>query len=117
MATIPADKDEKKKIKEETKRLKIRQITPDPPEILEKIPILSINDIDKEAESIKSLVDVVKKSFAFRKGKIGEPKAEIGHFANFVDFGDKYLVLSSDGVGTKVLVAQLANQYDTVGID
>ncbi len=74
-------------------------------------------DIDKEAESIKSLVDVVKKSFAFRKGKIGEPKAEIGHFANFVDFGDKYLVLSSDGVGTKVLVAQLANQYDTVGID
>ena len=45
-------KDEKKKIKEETKRLKIRQITPDPPEILEKIPILSINDIDKEAESL-----------------------------------------------------------------
>jgi len=45
-------KDEKKRIIEETKRLKIRQITPDPPEVLEKIPILSINDIDKETESL-----------------------------------------------------------------
>jgi len=74
-------------------------------------------DIDREAASIKCLVDIIKKSFEFRRGKPGEPKSEIGHFANFIEFDDKYLVLSSDGVGTKVLVAQLANKYDTIGID
>ena len=44
--------DEKKTIVEEAERLKRRQLTPDPPEVLEKIPILSIDDIDKKAEKL-----------------------------------------------------------------
>lgn len=37
---------------DQTGRLKKRQSTPDPPELLEKIPLLSLEDIDREAERL-----------------------------------------------------------------
>jgi len=40
-----------------------------------------------------------------------------GHYAGFVALGEKALALHTDGVGTKVLVAQWLRKYDTVGID
>ncbi|MFW6180777.1 MAG: insulinase family protein, partial [Spirochaetota bacterium] len=36
----------------QTRRLKERQATPDPPELLEKIPLLSLQDIDRRAERL-----------------------------------------------------------------
>ncbi len=74
-------------------------------------------DIKKEERAVKSIVSVISGTFANRKGKVGEVKSQIGHFANFVDIGDKYIVMCTDGVGTKVLVAQMARKFDTVGID
>jgi phosphoribosylformylglycinamidine cyclo-ligase len=41
----------------------------------------------------------------------------IGHFAAVVRVGPLHLALTTDGVGTKLLVAQLLGKYDTVGID
>ena len=45
----------------------------------------------------------------------------IGGFASFASLPKKYkkpkVVLSTDGVGTKVLLAKMANRFDTVGID
>ena len=38
-------------------------------------------------------------------------------YGNIFPVGDKYLDLVIEGVGTKVLLAQLANKYDTIGID
>ena len=38
-------------------------------------------------------------------------------YGNVFPFGDEYLDLCIEGVGTKVLLAQLANKYDTIGID
>ena len=38
-------------------------------------------------------------------------------YGNVFPFDDEYLDLQVEGVGTKVLVAQLANKYDTIGID
>ena len=38
-------------------------------------------------------------------------------FGNIFLAGDHYLDLVIEGVGTKVLLAQLANKYDTIGID
>ncbi|MFO7991687.1 MAG: phosphoribosylformylglycinamidine cyclo-ligase [Thermoplasmata archaeon] len=68
-------------------------------------------DIDKEEEAVSALKDIV--SFG-RKG-IGAPlKSE---FTGLVDFGDYALTLCTDGVGTKLLIADEMKKWDTVGID
>ena len=41
----------------------------------------------------------------------------VGHFAAVIQVGPLQLALTTDGVGTKLLLAQLAGRYDTVGID
>ena len=38
-------------------------------------------------------------------------------YGNIFPIGDRYLDLTIEGVGTKVFLAQLANKYDTIGID
>ncbi|MEA2090177.1 MAG: phosphoribosylformylglycinamidine cyclo-ligase [Thermoproteota archaeon] len=38
-------------------------------------------------------------------------------YGNIFPVGDRYLDLVIEGVGTKVLVAQLAEKYDTIGVD
>jgi len=38
-------------------------------------------------------------------------------YGNIFPVGDRYLDLAIEGVGTKVLLAQLAEKYDTIGID
>jgi len=40
-----------------------------------------------------------------------------GDYAGLVDIGDQYLALATDGVGTKLLVAEAIGDYSTIGID
>jgi phosphoribosylformylglycinamidine cyclo-ligase len=47
----------------------------------------------------------------------GKVLSGFGHYAGLVRLGGQTLALHSDGVGTKVLVAQLMDKFDTVGID
>jgi len=71
--------------------------------------------VDREvrAESKRALA-LLKRSYKFsRHGKV--VKLPYGNI--FPLGGDLYLDLQIEGVGTKVLVAQLANKYDTIGID
>jgi len=70
-------------------------------------------DIHREEDAISSLVSQLK--FA-RKG-LGAPFALGGHYAGLVDFGDYALSLCTDGVGTKLLIAEATGKWDTVGID
>jgi len=65
------------------------------------------------AESKKALA-LLKRTYKFsRRGKV--VKLPYGNI--FPLDSDLYLDLVIEGVGTKVLVAQLANKYDTIGID
>jgi phosphoribosylformylglycinamidine cyclo-ligase len=41
----------------------------------------------------------------------------IGHFANVIRVGPVRIALTTDGVGTKLIIAELCEKYDTVGID
>jgi phosphoribosylformylglycinamidine cyclo-ligase len=41
----------------------------------------------------------------------------MGHFAAVIRVGSLRIALTTDGVGTKLLVAELCEKYDTVGID
>ncbi len=47
----------------------------------------------------------------------GRVVSGFGHYAGLIKLGSELLALHSDGVGTKVLVAQVMNKFDTVGID
>ncbi|VUT24903.1 MAG: phosphoribosylaminoimidazole synthetase [Candidatus Methanolliviera sp. GoM_oil] len=70
-------------------------------------------DIEKEGELIKSLISRIK---PVRKG-FGRPLGKIGHFSGLVDFGGFALAMTTDGVGTKILVANRLKKWDTIGID
>ncbi len=58
-----------------------------------------------------------KKTFAGRKGMIGEPLTDEGGFSGALDMGDYYLVQNDDGVGTKIKVAEMIGKYDTMAYD
>jgi len=47
-------------------------------------------------------------------GAVGEGD---GDYAGLLDIGDRYLGLATDGVGTKLMVAEALGDYSTVGID
>jgi phosphoribosylformylglycinamidine cyclo-ligase len=38
-------------------------------------------------------------------------------YAGLLDIGDRYLALATDGVGTKLLVAEAVGDYSTIGVD
>ncbi|KZX17227.1 phosphoribosylformylglycinamidine cyclo-ligase [Methanobrevibacter filiformis] len=42
---------------------------------------------------------------------------ESGHFAALVKLGNKGIAMSTDGVGSKILIAKMMEKYDTIGID
>ncbi len=76
-------------------------------------------DVEKVKSFHEAVWSLLKKTFAFRRGKLGEVCEDIlGHYAGVVDIGGgKLLAVHADGVGTKVLIAQMMEKYDTVGID
>jgi phosphoribosylformylglycinamidine cyclo-ligase len=69
-------------------------------------------DIDQKETAIKELLSSITTK---RKDAIGKPMG--GHYAGLIEFGDYALVLCTDGVGTKVKIAQALKKWDTVGID
>lgn len=63
-----------------------------------------------------NILDSIKSTFSFRKG-YGEPLPILGHYAGIFKCGEEQLVIHTDGVGSKILVAQALGKYDTIGID
>ncbi|ENN96030.1 phosphoribosylaminoimidazole synthetase [Methanocaldococcus villosus KIN24-T80] len=68
-------------------------------------------DIEFEDKVIKALTSKIK----FKRNDF-KPVLKY-HYAGAVEFGDYYLVLTTDGVGSKMIVAEMANKFDTVAID
>jgi len=75
-------------------------------------------DIKKVKKVHKSIAKLLEGTFSSRKGKFGKVLSEIGHYAGLIDIGNnKALAIHVDGVGTKVLITQALNKFDTIGID
>jgi phosphoribosylformylglycinamidine cyclo-ligase len=68
-------------------------------------------NIFKEEEAIEKLISKIK----FKRKGIGKPIK--GHYAGMVEFDDYALVLCTDGVGSKVMIANAIKKWDTIGID
>lgn len=69
-------------------------------------------DIDLEEITVAAMVSQLKSTL-----KLQDVITDTGHFAALLRLGDKALAMSTDGVGSKILVAELMDKYDTVGID
>ncbi|WP_346865834.1 phosphoribosylformylglycinamidine cyclo-ligase [Methanocalculus sp. MSAO_Arc2] len=70
-------------------------------------------DLDLEARAVSALVQ----SLTFRRTGAFDMIGDRGHFAGLIDFGDYVLALATDGVGTKMLVANALADWSTIGID
>jgi phosphoribosylformylglycinamidine cyclo-ligase len=72
-------------------------------------------DSAREESALKQLGVWINKTFLFNAAK---PLLPLGYFANVLRLSDDLgLAISTDGVGTKLLVARALGKYDTVGID
>ncbi|MBE6487407.1 MAG: phosphoribosylformylglycinamidine cyclo-ligase [Methanosphaera stadtmanae] len=69
-------------------------------------------DISLEEKTVKALTGELSETLNYQNIIKNE-----GHFAALVDFGSKAIAMSTDGVGSKILIANLMNKFDTVGID
>ena len=70
-------------------------------------------DIDLKSRCISALVDELRDERKGRWKTLGLP----GHFTGLIDFGEYALSLCTDGVGTKLLIAEEMGVWDTIGID
>jgi phosphoribosylformylglycinamidine cyclo-ligase len=74
-------------------------------------------DLARADSALAGLLGWVRRTESFRRG-LGGSALPVGYFANVIDLGaGQGLAITTDGVGTKLLVAQLLDRYDTVGID
>jgi phosphoribosylformylglycinamidine cyclo-ligase len=72
---------------------------------------VDVNKLDK----IKS--GIIKEGLKFRRSGFGAPLGEIGAYAGLIDLGEFALAMTTDGVGTKLIIADAMKKWDTVGID
>ncbi|MDA0524686.1 phosphoribosylformylglycinamidine cyclo-ligase [Methanococcoides alaskense] len=70
-------------------------------------------DIEKEESTIKALTN----GMTYKREGLGAPLTSIGHYAGLIDFGEYALAMATDGVGSKVLIANEMKRWNTVGID
>jgi phosphoribosylformylglycinamidine cyclo-ligase len=70
-------------------------------------------DIDLKSRCISALVDELRDERKGRWKTVDLP----GHFTGLIDFGEYALSLCTDGVGTKLLIAEEMGVWDTIGID
>lgn len=72
-------------------------------------------DVGRIRTAQKSIGDII--STTHKLPLSAKVVSGFGHYAGLMKIGSQLVALHSDGVGTKVLVAQLMNKFDTIGID
>jgi len=71
-------------------------------------------NVKKEAAAISELVKGLRKTLNSRGAVLGKE----GHFSGLIKLDeDRALAITTDGVGSKIKVAELVGRYDTIGID
>src|SRR3989304_1696863 len=70
-------------------------------------------DIQKENIAISALAG----QLTYRRKGLGAPLTDVGHYAGLIDFGEYALALTTDGVGSKVIIANQMKKWNTIGID
>ncbi|MGD1837190.1 MAG: phosphoribosylformylglycinamidine cyclo-ligase [Nitrososphaeraceae archaeon] len=72
-------------------------------------------NIQKIRYAQKNMEKNIEKSYNYQN--VGKIISGFGHYSGLIGIGKQVLALHTDGVGTKVLIAQALKKFDTVGID
>lgn len=80
---------------------------------------MKYSDVGIDVNKIRSIQTIIGRSISstHKLPKIGKVVSGFGHYAGVIQIGDSLMTLHTDGVGSKILVAQLLNKYNTIGID
>ncbi|MFY3740785.1 MAG: phosphoribosylformylglycinamidine cyclo-ligase [Candidatus Nitrosomirales archaeon] len=71
-------------------------------------------DLAKVKTAHKTIENLISHTHSFKAGTL----SGYGHYAGLIEIGNnKVIAMHTDGVGTKVIIAQMAGRFDTVGID
>jgi len=73
-------------------------------------------DTTAAQSGLHKIVQHIKETWPAPQG-LGAVKLDIGYFANVIDIGGIGLAICTDGVGSKSIIAQMMNRYETIGID
>jgi len=73
-------------------------------------------DTDEADAGLQSLTRRIVETWP-APGSNGAVKLDIGYFANVIDIGGQGIAISTDGIGSKAMIATMLGKYDTVGID
>ena len=76
---------------------------------------LSGVDTDEADLGLKNLTTRIKSTWP-PTGQ-GQVLLDIGYYANVVNVGGQGIAITTDGVGSKSIIATAMNKYDTIGID
>jgi phosphoribosylformylglycinamidine cyclo-ligase len=75
-------------------------------------------DLSRQDDASAVAFEWARRTFVNRRGRTGDPTlGAAGFFANLMDFGGISVAMTSDGIGTKVEVAERTGIYDTLGFD
>src|SRR5918993_2885052 len=73
-------------------------------------------DNDRADLGLKRIIDRVRQTWP-KGNEPGAVQLDIGHYASVIDVGGIGLAIPTDGIGSKAIIAQMVDRYDTVGID
>jgi phosphoribosylformylglycinamidine cyclo-ligase len=73
-------------------------------------------DTDEADSGLKKLTARIAQTWPAANAE-GAVQLDIGYFANVVAIGGLGIAISTDGVGTKSMIASALGKYDTIGID
>src|SRR5262245_15417160 len=72
-------------------------------------------DTDEADAGLRRLSQRIKSTWP--ASGLGAVKLDIGYFANVIDVGGQGIAITTDGIGSKAMIATMLRKYDTVGID
>lgn len=72
-------------------------------------------DTNKIQKTQLSLANIISATHSF--STLGKVISGFGHYAGLIELDSEILALHTDGVGTKIIVAQMMNRYDSIGVD
>lgn len=73
-------------------------------------------DTDEADAGLKKLTERIRKTWPSANTE-GAVSLDIGYFANVINIGGLGIAITTDGIGSKAMIATMLGKYDTVGID